>query len=138
MEGTATTVEKGRVAEDIAARWLKVHGLRILERNYRHNHLEIDIIAEGPLLTSEGTPAEGTSDKSFLHIVEVRSRAEGSIVSPEKTILLRKQKLLISAADAFARSARCHLEVVFDVIGIETGEHGYALTFTPEAFRPKW
>ncbi|MBP5518375.1 MAG: YraN family protein [Bacteroidales bacterium] len=138
MKREETTVEKGRRAEDIAAGWLEAHGLRILERNYRHNHLEIDIIAEGPLLTSEGKAAEPLQNSSFIHIVEVRSRAEGSIVAPELTILPHKQKLLANAADAFVRSSKCHKEVVFDVIGIEMSEQGHTLTFTPEAFRPHW
>ena len=136
MKREETTVEKGKRAEDIAVRWLESHGLRILERNYRHNHLEIDIIAEGPLLTSEGKAAE--QDSSFIHIVEVRSRAEGSIVAPELTILPHKQKLLAKAADAFVRSSKCHKEVVFDIIGIEMSEQEHKLTFTPEAFRPHW
>ena len=138
MKREGTTVEKGKFAEDIAASWLEAHGLRILERNYRHNHLEIDIIAEGPLLTSEGKISEQTQNRSFIHIVEVRSRAEGSIVAPELTILPHKQKLMANAADAFVRAGKCHKEVVFDIIGIEMSEQGHTLAFTPEAFRPHW
>lgn len=136
MAGTATTIEKGKKAEDHAAGWLESHGLRILARNWRHHHLELDIIAHGPMLNSEGRIVN--QKQSFIHIVEVRSRADGSFVAPEQTILPHKQKLLINAADAFARSCALHEEVIFDVIGIEMSESGYTLTFTPDAFRPQW
>jgi len=128
---TRTTVQKGRSAEEIAASWLSGKGLTILERNWRHHHLEIDIIAEGPMLSS-GNP------QRFLHIVEVRSRGNSPVIEPELTVDEKKQKFLINAADAYIRSHKISLEAVFDIIGIEIGASGEKISFRPDAFRPCW
>lgn len=138
MEGkTKTTVEKGRRAEDIAVAWLSARGLRILERNFRLNHLEVDIIAEGPMLSAEEALPSFDS-RRFLHIVEVRSRAEDSPVAPELTVDEKKRKHLINAADAYVKSRNIHLETVFDILGIEKTASGERITFLPDAFGPHW
>lgn len=138
MEGkTKTAVEKGRRAEDIAAAWLSARGLRILERNFRLNHLEVDIIAEGPMLSPENAPPSSKA-RRFIHIVEVRSRAENSPVAPELTIGDKKRKHLINAADAYVRSRHISLDVVFDIMGIEKTASGERIVFVPDAFRPHW
>ena len=42
-----TTKEIGDWGERYAARYLRRHGYRILDRNYRHGKYEIDVIAKG-------------------------------------------------------------------------------------------
>ena len=137
MEGKANTVDKGKDAESLAASWLKERGLIILERNWRHHHLEVDIIAEGPLLSPENSLPSNSAQR-FLHIVEVRSRADNSPIEPDLTVDDKKQKRLINAADAYIRSHRIHLETVFDIIGIQVSESGEIISFRPDAFRPDW
>ena len=138
MEGkTKTTVEKGLKAEDVAASWLSARGLRILERNFRLNHLELDIIAEGPMLSAEDALPSFNS-RRFLHIVEVRSRAEDSPVAPELTVGGKKRKHLINAAEAYVKIRHIHLDTVFDILGIEKTASGERITFIPDAFRPHW
>lgn len=136
MEGK-TTVDKGKSAEDLAVSWLKERGLDILERNWRHHHLEIDIIAEGPMLSAQTSHTVNNTQR-FLHIVEVRSRADNSPVEPDLTVDDKKQKRLVNAADAYIRSHRIHLEAVFDIIGIQTSESETTISFRPDAFRPGW
>ena len=70
MEKKATA-EKGREAEDIALKFLLEKGLRLLERNWRFRHLELDIIME---------------DEKMLHIVEVRSRVYPVLIEPVETV----------------------------------------------------
>lgn len=41
-----STTELGRYGEDVAAKYLMEKGFRIIERNFRYSHKEIDIIAE--------------------------------------------------------------------------------------------
>ncbi|MBR4802711.1 MAG: YraN family protein [Bacteroidales bacterium] len=149
MEGKTNTVNKGRWAEDVAASWLSERGLRILERNYRHHHLEVDIIAEGPILSAENSHASDNAQR-YLHFVEVRARAsslrsgirkeeaDAPFVAPELTVAEDKQRRLINAADAYVRSHRIHLEAVFDIIGIEKTATGERISFRPDAFRPSW
>ena len=57
----------GRAGEEYAAKWLEEHGYHILEQNYHSRFGEIDIIAE---------------DSQYIVFVEVKTRAEGSMVSP--------------------------------------------------------
>lgn len=137
MEGKINTVEKGKDAESLAASWLEKRGLVVLERNWRCHHLEIDIIAEGPMLSAQ-TSLPVNNPQRFLHIVEVRSRAGNSLVEPDLTVDDKKQKFLINAADAFIRSRRIHLETIFDIIGIRTSDTGESISFRPDAFRPGW
>lgn len=137
MEGKINTVEKGKDAESLAASWLEKRGLVVLERNWRCHHLEIDIIAEGPMLSAQ-TSLPVNNHQRFLHIVEVRSRADNSLVEPDLTVDDKKQKFLINAADAFFRSRRIHLETIFDIIGIRTSDTGVSISFRPDAFRPGW
>jgi len=137
MEGKINTVEKGKEAESLAASWLEKRGLVVLERNWRCHHLEIDIIAEGPMLSAQ-TSLPVNNPQRFLHIVEVRSRADNSLVEPDLTVDDKKQKFLINAADAYIRSHRIHLETIFDIIGIRTSDTGESISFRPDAFRPGW
>lgn len=130
-------MEKGKDAESLAASWLEKRGLVVLERNWRCHHLEIDIIAEGPMLSAQ-TSLPVNNPQRFLHIVEVRSRADNSLVEPDLTVDDKKQKFLINAADAYIRSRRIHLETIFDIIGIRTSDTGESISFRPDAFRPGW
>lgn len=130
-------MEKGKDAESLAASWLEKRGLVVLERNWRCHHLEIDIIAEGPMLSAQ-TSLPVNNPQRFLHIVEVRSRADNSPIEPDLTVDDKKQKFLINAADAYIRSHRIHLETIFDIIGIRTSDTGESISFRPDAFRPGW
>lgn len=151
-----STVDKGRRAEDIACRWLKEHGLEILERNWRFHHLEVDVIAKGSLLDAKGRAiASGfnglQTQRQFIHIVEVRSRSAflkkstyskhekmSSLVEPQMTVGRSKQEFLISAADAYVRINHISEEVVFDIFSVEFIESGFRTSFFPDAFTPKW
>ncbi len=67
-----------------AAQYLKKHGFRIIARNRRHRHGEIDLIV---------------MDKEFLVFVEVRTRSSEDFMTPEASI--RKEK-----RDTVRRTAR--------------------------------
>lgn len=65
----------GEKAEEAATNWLIKKGYTILERNWRHKHWEIDIIA---------------SKEKKLHIVEVKSRSSVWYGYPEAAINPKK------------------------------------------------
>ena len=101
-----STLLTGQRGERIAERYLRRHGCRILERNYRAGHHEIDLIAE--------EKATGT-----VLFVEVKARSEGGRGRPADAVNAQKQRFLrlaaeqwLSAHDARERSAR------FDVIEV--------------------
>ena len=73
----------GKRSEDRAAEFLRDHGLRTVERNYRCPFGEIDLIAR-----------EG----ECLIFVEVRSSRTGTFAHPMYSIGLRKRRTLIRTA----------------------------------------
>ena len=88
---TLTTSEIGRYGENAAARFLRRHGYKILERNYRAGRNEIDIIAK---------------NKDFLVFVEVKTRSEGRFPDsdfgiPSEAVDEGKQRRTIAAAEAY-------------------------------------
>lgn len=95
--------QKGNAGEEIAIEHLLRQGYRILARNWRHQHLEIDIVAQmGDMLV----------------IVEVKLRASNAFGAPEEFVTKSKQKKLIRAADVYIRENDIHTETRFDVISI--------------------
>ena len=73
----------GRKGEDIACRFLEGKGHRILERNFRSGHLEIDIISQ---------------DSMGIHFVEAKTRRMNVQAPPQDNVDLGKQKRIVSAA----------------------------------------
>ena len=73
----------GRRGEDLATRYLRRAGYRILERNVRLRRYEVDIIAR---------------DGDTIVFVEVRSRISADPVPPEDSVGHTKQAHLIAAA----------------------------------------
>ena len=75
--------ERGRAAEDAAARHVEGLGMRVVERNLRVGRLEIDIVAQ---------------DGEVIALVEVRTRGRGAWQSAAGSIGHVKQGRLRSAA----------------------------------------
>ena len=72
--------ELGRQGEEIAVKYLLEQGYKILERNWRNQHKEIDIIA---------------MDGEELVIVEVKTRMKDDY-EPYLSVTKPKQRLLLS------------------------------------------
>lgn len=68
--------ETGKTGEKLAADWLE-KGFTILEKNWRHKRLEVDIIAE---------------KDNLLHFIEVKSRSSQNYGLPEESVSLKKLK----------------------------------------------
>ncbi len=73
----------GNLGEEKAAEYLQEQGVKILQRNFRAGHGEIDIVAQ-----------EG----QCLCFVEVKTCKSDSFGEPETWVTLRKQRRMISAA----------------------------------------
>jgi len=95
--------ELGKLGEDIAAKRLVSEGYKILERQWRHKHKEIDIIAQ-----------KGNT----LAIVEVKTRSSEQFGGVSDLITQDKIKFLVEAADAYARFSNSNCEIRFDAIVI--------------------
>ncbi len=105
-----TTRERGRAAEQEAARFLESRGLSVVERNVEIGGAELDLIAI----------MQDSTETQTLVFVEVRSRADERAGSPIETINRRKRARVLRAATAWlvARGLWERVAVRFDVIGI--------------------
>lgn len=118
----------GKKGEDEACRHLESLGHTIISRNWRHAHLEIDIIS---LRANE------------LHFVEVKSRTAPAAAAPEQNVGPAKQHRLTAAALAFLNSGIRRplppdLEVFFDVVTLLFDGPDFELKYYPQAFIPTY
>jgi putative endonuclease len=97
--------ELGIWGEALAAEFLISKGYRILTRNFRTPHGELDIVA-------------GKND--FLLFVEVKTRTSHSYFYPEDSVTRRKQMYLLEAAKHYlSLHPGDFVNWQFDVIAIE-------------------
>lgn len=80
----------GKKGEDIAAEYLKDKGYKILERNYRKQYAEIDIIA--------------TSPDKILVFVEVKTRTSEKFGTPLEAITPWKLRPVMKLAEYYQMS----------------------------------
>lgn len=84
--------DTGRYGEDAALQYLLKKGYRLLERNYRHGHHEIDIVMR---------------DGQYLVFVEVKTRTSVQYGSPAEFVTAKKRRYLILAAEAYMLENKC-------------------------------
>lgn len=92
--------------ESLALNYLRLHGLRLVERNFRCRGGEIDLIMR---------------DDAYLVFVEVRFRASRRFGSAAESVHAGKQARLIHAAQVFlSRSSQPpYVHCRFDVLAFE-------------------
>lgn len=95
----------GKWGEDEAALFLEDEGYVILERNWRLEHRDLDIIALTP-------------DGETLVIVEVKTRTTAELQEPAQAVDKRKMRNLAVAANAYLKTCGMDKEVRFDIISI--------------------
>lgn len=96
---------KGRLAEQRAARYLRVRGFRIVTRNFSCKTGEIDIIAR---------------DGATLVFVEVKSAGSPAYGDPLARVTPAKQNKIINTARYYIQLNKLeNLPMRFDVIGID-------------------
>ena len=97
--------ELGRIAEEAAARYLRAHGYRIRERNWRCPIGEIDLIA-----------VQGEA----VVVIEVKSRSSTDYARPEANVTIGKRRRLTALARAYLTTKSldvfCRLEIAEVVI----------------------
>ena len=102
-----STVTIGTNAESRATTLLVDHGYQIVERNFRCEAGELDIVAR---------------ERAILVFVEVRSRADDDHGTAAETVAWRKQRQIARVAEHYlAERDPDYEEIRFDVLSI-TGE----------------
>ena len=113
--------DKGFIVEDYVCRYLKRHGLKLLQRNYQCRGGEIDSVM---------------LDGSILVFVEVRFRKTARFGSALESVDHRKQSRIIHAASHFLQNASVpHTGCRFDVVGVSPGEKEYTVEWIKNAFQ---
>jgi putative endonuclease len=110
-----SSTERGRCAEEIAARWLRLGGLQVLDRNRRAAGGEVDLIAR---------------DGDTLVFVEVRMRRAGSRQGAGGSIGAVKWRRLLRCATVLAREPQLNWpgrRLRIDAVLLETRSTGFTL-----------
>ena len=112
----------GKWGEEMAARYLMDNGYAILERDWRYQRRDLDIIA---------------SKDGMLVIVEVRTRSNINYLQPEESVDYHKIRSISIAANAYVKGHGVNASLRFDIIAV-TGSPGakYHINHIPDAFYP--
>lgn len=116
-----TTRNKGSAAEEIAIGYLKKKGYEILCQNWYNQHYELDIIAR---------------KDGILAIIEVKSLASNYMREPYQSVNRNKQRMIISATNAYIRKHNINDDVRFDIISIIMNSNEPLIEHMENAFYP--
>ena len=109
----------GKAGEDAAADYLEEKGYTILDRNWRKNRLELDIIA---------------TKGDILAFVEVKTRKNTDFREPHEAVDWKKIRHIVVAADAYIKLHAIDLKIRFDIIDVVGDVGQFQITQIEDAF----
>ncbi len=110
----------GQWGETLAAHFLESQGMRIVDRNFRAGHGEIDLICQ---------------DGETLVFVEVKTRRSANYGPPESSITRSKQRQLYNVATAYIQQhPELDCDFRFDVVVIDGTPQSHTIRYYPNAF----
>lgn len=107
--------ETGKAGEQLAEKWLIEQGYKIINKNWKHGKLEIDIIA---------------TQNDILHFFEVKTRRTNTYGYPEELVNRKKLHHFVSAGTEYIRLNPPINWIRFNILSItmaENEEHQYFL-----------
>ena len=114
--------EMGKWGEQMAAEYLERKGFRIMWRDWRDGHRDIDIVG---------------IDADNLVIVEVKTRRNNDFMEPEQAVDLKKIRSICAAADKLVRTCGIDMPVRFDIVTVTGTPDGECdIRHTEDAFLP--
>lgn len=111
--------ELGQLGEDLAVDFLEKSGYEILDRNWRFQKAEIDIIAK---------------KNTTLAIVEVKTRSSLEFGLPQDFVKPKKIQLLVKAVNEYINRNDLDVNVRFDIIAIHKNKEIFTIDHIEEAF----
>lgn len=103
-----SNIDLGQYGEKVALAALRRRGCRLLMKNYKTQHEEIDLVCR---------------DGSVLVFVEVKTRSNDRFGRPGEAVGMGKQKRIIRAAKTYLLAAgNPRVAVRFDVVEVEVTE----------------
>jgi len=94
-------------------------GYKIVERNWRFQKAEIDIIA--------------TKDKILIS-VEVKTRSTNDFGNPQDFVTPKKIKLMVSAMNEYILNKDLDIELRFDIVAITKDKSSFDIQHFKDAF----
>ncbi len=123
MKKTSLHIELGKEGEKFAKQFLENNEYTVLVTNWRFRHKEIDIICK---------------HENMLVFIEVKTRTTDFFQKPYDAVEIKKQKLLIDAAEAFVIEYNDFNEIRFDIISIVyNNSQVKSIEHIKEAFLPQ-
>ena len=93
----------GSTGESMAEAYLLKKGFTILQKNWRHSHWEVDIIAQ---------------KNNILHFIEVKTRRTEKYGQPEDAVSDKKIQNLINASEEYLYLHPQWKRIQFDILSI--------------------
>mgnify|MGYP001585690630 CR=1 FL=1 len=116
--------ELGKKGEDLALRFLKKKGYRIIEQNYVCKMGEMDLIAK---------------EKDTLVFIEVKTRTSMDFGPPQLAVTKFKQRQLSKVALYFLKEKKIEdVKARFDVVAILLTPGGEEIELIKDAFDLRW
>lgn len=114
--------ELGKWGEQQAVDYLEKKGYRILARDWRDGHRDLDLVA---------------IDGNTLVIVEVKTRRNNLFGEPEEAVDWRKIRSLSIAASRFVKQYRIDCDIRFDIVSVTGDNTGrFEVNHIVDAFLP--
>ena len=111
--------ELGKKGEELAIDYLIKQGYKIVERNWRFQKAEIDIIA--------------TKEKMLIS-VEVKTRSNNDYGNPQDFVNSKKIKLMVLAMNEYILKRNLDIELRFDIIAITKNKSSFNVEHFQDAF----
>lgn len=111
--------ELGKKGEQLAVNYLANNNYEIVERNYRFDKAEVDIIAQ---------------KGDILAIIEVKTRSTIDFGNPQDFVKPKQIKNLVKAVHEYVTENDLNVEVRFDIIAIVKEKKGFKIEHLENAF----
>ncbi len=111
--------ELGKKGEQLAVDFLLKNGYKILERNYRFDKAEVDIIAR---------------QNDTLAVIEVKTRSSTDFGNPQDFVKPKQIQRLVKAVDEYVNVNSLDVEVRFDIIAIVREGKSFNIEHLENAF----
>ncbi len=109
----------GKKGEKLAVDFLLKKGYNILEKNYRYQKSEVDIIAQ--------------KDNTIV-VVEVKTRSTPEFGDPQEFVKPKQIQSLVKAVDHYIEDHQLDMEVRFDIVAIIKNKLGTSIEHLEDAF----
>lgn len=109
----------GKKGEQLAVDFLLKNGYEIIERNYRFDKAEVDIIAK---------------KEDALAIIEVKTRSTSDFGDPQDFVKPKQIQRLVKAVDEYVSANNLNVEVRFDIIAIVKENNRFNIEHLKNAF----